>query len=55
LVNIRLAKSFKRGNYLFEGHANVNNVLNTPYQSIENKAMPGINFLIGITVTYNKS
>jgi iron complex outermembrane receptor protein len=53
LVNIRLGKSFKRGNYLFSGHGNVNNLLNTNYQSIENMAMPGINFLIGLTVSYN--
>ncbi|RLD21453.1 MAG: hypothetical protein DRI71_08935 [Bacteroidetes bacterium] len=54
LVNLRLGKSFKQGNYLFSGHANVNNLLNTNYQSIENKAMPGINFLVGITVSYYK-
>ena len=52
LLNLRLGKSFRKGKYIFKGHANVNNVLNTNYQSIENKAMPGINYLVGITVSY---
>jgi vitamin B12 transporter len=55
LLNLRLSKSIGKGKYLFKGHANVNNLLNTPYQSIVNKAMPGINFLIGITVSYLNS
>lgn len=54
LLNLRLGKSFKRGSYLINGHANINNVLNTNYQSIVNKAMPGINFLLGVTVSYYK-
>jgi vitamin B12 transporter len=54
LLNLRLVKSFKRGNYLISGHANINNILNTDYQSIVNKAMPGINFLLGFTISYNK-
>lgn len=52
LLNLRLDKSLRKGKYLFKGHVNVNNVLNTNYQSIENKAMPGINYLVGITVSY---
>ncbi len=52
LLNLRLSKSFRKGKYIFKGHVNVNNVLNTNYQSIENKAMPGINYLVGITVSY---
>jgi iron complex outermembrane receptor protein len=52
LLNLRLGKSFRKGKYIFKGHANVNNVLSMNYQSIENKAMPGINYLIGITVSY---
>ena len=52
LLNIRLGKSFMKGKYIFKGHVNVNNVLNTNYQSIENRAMPGINYLVGITVSY---
>ena len=52
LLNLRLGKSFKKGRYIFKGHANINNVLNTNYQSIENRAMPGINYLIGITISY---
>ena len=54
IVNLRLGKSFRKGNYIFSGHANINNLLNTNYQSIENRAMPGINFLLGITVSYYK-
>jgi iron complex outermembrane receptor protein len=52
LLNLRLGKSFRKGKFIFKGHANINNVLNTNYQSIENKAMPGINYLIGITISY---
>lgn len=54
LVNLRLGKSFRKGKYIFGGHANINNLLNTNYQSIENRAMPGINFMLGLTVSYYK-
>jgi outer membrane cobalamin receptor len=54
LLNIRVGKSFRKGNYLFSAHANVNNILNTQYQSVENKAMPGTNFLLGLTISYSK-
>ena len=54
LLNVRLSRTFKLNNYVLNGHANINNVLNTPYQSIENRAMPGINFLLGITISYHK-
>ncbi len=55
LLNLKLGKSFRRGKYLFTGHINVNNILNTQYQSVENRAMPGINLLAGISVSYYKS
>ena len=54
LLNFKLSKSFKLGKYLLSGHANINNVLNSQYQSIENKAMPGINYLLGISASYYK-
>ena len=54
LVNFRVSRAFSAGNFRFSGHANVNNLLNTQYQSIENRAMPGINFLLGITISYHK-
>jgi outer membrane cobalamin receptor len=54
LLNLRMGKSFRKGNYLFSAHANVNNILNSQYQSVENKAMPGTNFLLGITISYSK-
>jgi outer membrane cobalamin receptor len=54
LLNFRLSKTFRSGNYSFNGHANINNALNTNYQSVENRAMPGINFLVGITISYYK-
>ena len=54
LLNLRLSKYFRTGKFLFNGHANINNVLNTQYQSVENKAMPGINLLFGLTISYYK-
>jgi len=54
LINIRVGKTFGIGNYLFNGQIKANNILNTKYQSIENKAMPGANILIGITISYHK-
>ena len=54
LLNLRMGKSFRKEKFLFNGHVNINNVLNTNYQSVENKAMLGINFLLGITISYFK-
>ncbi|MEN8251797.1 MAG: TonB-dependent receptor, partial [Bacteroidota bacterium] len=54
LLNLRIAKSFRWNKYQVNGCLSANNVLNTQYQSIENKAMPGINFSAGITINYHK-
>lgn len=54
LVNFRLTKTIISQKYLLNGHFNLNNVLNTQYQSIENWAMPGIGFSAGVTVSYCK-
>ena len=54
LLNLRLSKSFRASKFLFNTHANINNLLNTQYQSVENKAMPGINLLFGLTISYYK-
>lgn len=55
LVNLKFSKIFTTGRYNFTGNININNILNSQYQSVENRAMPGINLLIGISVSYNKS
>ena len=55
LLNLRLGKEFVKGKFLFNVQGNINNMLNTNYQSIKNKAMPGINFLLGLTISYYKS
>ena len=54
LLNARLARDFKLGALRLGTRVNFNNILNTSYQSIENRAMPGFNFLLGISLSYYK-
>jgi outer membrane cobalamin receptor len=54
LINLRASKTFNLNKYSFTGNLSINNLLNTSYQSVVNKAMPGINFLAGITLSYHK-
>lgn len=54
LINVRLGKNIKLSQYIIGGHISVNNLLNTQYQSVANKAMPGVNFMAGITINYHK-
>lgn len=52
LVNLRLAKEVRMNRYNLNIHASVNNLLNTSYQSVANRAMPGINYQIGINLNF---
>ena len=54
LINLRASKTINLNKYRFTGNLSINNLLNTSYQSVVNKAMPGINFLAGITISYHK-
>lgn len=54
LLNIRAGYSFSFEQWNLQTYLNANNVTNTNYQSIINKAMPGINFLAGVKINFNK-
>ena len=52
LLNVTAAKTFKAGPVRFETYARLNNILNTTYQNIKNKAMPGFNFNLGLNLKF---
>ena len=54
MLNLRATKSFNLDAFGLSLYTSINNILNTDYQSVANKAMPGINYLIGINLNFNK-
>ena len=54
LLNVTAAKTFKAGPVRFDIYAKLNNILNTTYQNIKNKAMPGFNFNLGLNLKFIK-
>ncbi len=54
LLNFQTAYTIYMGNWIMRTYIEANNLTNTNYQSIINKAMPGINFLAGVKINFNK-
>ncbi len=54
LLNARTSYRFNMTNWSALLYLDANNVTNTNYQSIINRAMPGINFLAGVKINFNK-
>jgi iron complex outermembrane receptor protein len=54
LINMRVGKNIKLFQNTISGYLSVNNLLNAQYQNVANKAMPGVNFMAGITINYHK-
>lgn len=54
LLNVRSSYKFRLKTWRVKAYLEVNNITNTNYQSIINKAMPGINFLVGAKFNFNK-
>jgi len=54
LLNARTSYQFNTNQWSALLYLDANNVTNTNYQSIINRAMPGINFLAGIKINFNK-
>lgn len=54
LLNIRTSYYIKMKQWDTRFYLDANNITNTNYQSIINKAMPGINFLAGAQINFNK-
>jgi iron complex outermembrane receptor protein len=48
LVNVKASKNINLGKHLLNLSLTVNNLLDVSYQSVENRAMPGINYLFGL-------
>ncbi len=55
LLNARTSYRFAMTNWSAQVYLDANNITNTNYQSIINRAMPGINFLAGIKINFNKN
>ncbi|MCB0506154.1 MAG: TonB-dependent receptor [Cyclobacteriaceae bacterium] len=54
LLNLRVSKQLSWDHWAMNAYGNINNATNTNYQTISNRAMPGINFLLGINISFNK-
>ncbi len=54
LLNLQTSYKFYFQEWRIRTFMEVNNTTNTNYQSIINRAMPGINFLVGANVHFNK-
>ena len=54
LLSANASKSFQSSALSFETYVRLNNLLNTFYQNVKNKAMPGFNFSLGVHVKFNK-
>ena len=54
LLNARTSYRFRMTNWSAQLYLDTNNITNTNYQSIINRAMPGISFLAGIKINFNK-
>lgn len=55
LINLRFSKHMQWEYWAAHAYINLNNLTNTNYQSVSNRAMPGINLLAGIKISLNKS
>ena len=53
-LNIQTSYNFNINQWSSLVYLDVNNITNTNYQSIINRAMPGINFLGGVKINFNK-
>jgi len=54
LLNLRGGKNIRIGKQLLNIDLRINNLLNTSYQNMNFRAMPGRNYMIGINFMYNK-
>ena len=54
LLNTRIAYNFPFHSWQVSSYLEGNNLTNTNYQTIINRAMPGINFLAGLKINFNK-
>lgn len=54
ILNVITGYTFSLHTVKARAYINANNITNTNYQSIINKAMPGINFLAGVRINFNK-
>ncbi|MCF6359738.1 MAG: TonB-dependent receptor, partial [Cyclobacteriaceae bacterium] len=54
LLNMRVSYQINNKYWQTQLYLDANNVTNTNYQSIINRAMPGINFLVGAKINFNK-
>ncbi|MCF6351490.1 MAG: TonB-dependent receptor plug domain-containing protein [Cyclobacteriaceae bacterium] len=54
LLNLQGSYQFLIQHWSVTAYLDANNITNTNYQSIINRAMPGINFLAGIKINFNK-
>ena len=54
LLNLRVSKHLDLGAVGLNINASVNNLLDVDYQSVANKAMPGINYLVGVNLNFQK-
>jgi len=54
LINFRAGKNFKIKNQVLNVDFRINNMLNTSYQNMKFRAMPGRNYMIGINFMFNK-
>ncbi len=54
LLNFRAGKNIKINRQLLSIDFRINNVLNTSYQNMKFRAMPGRNYMIGINFLFNK-
>ena len=52
LLNLNASKNITLGKYGLSIYASVNNLLNVSYQSVENRAMPGINYIAGLKFNF---
>jgi iron complex outermembrane receptor protein len=54
LLNFRAGKNIKIKRQLLSIDFRINNLLNTSYQNMKFRAMPGRNYMIGINFLFNK-
>ncbi|MCB0496913.1 MAG: TonB-dependent receptor [Cyclobacteriaceae bacterium] len=54
LINLRASRSWVWNTWTLNAFLEANNLTNTNYQSVLNRAMPGINFSAGIRINFNK-
>lgn len=52
LLNLRASKQLEFGSVGLRINASLNNLLNVEYQSVANRAMPGVNYLVGVNINF---